>query len=102
MSTYYIYIQKVQNFQKKRKTNLCFCRAYTQLDELCALFKSTIVDPVLKPQSSSQQQPSTSQQRSREQRSRLEDDDPLRVPTRRPPQRAPGGWCVFPFKDIVL
>ncbi|XP_048727093.2 proteasome inhibitor PI31 subunit-like [Ostrea edulis] len=64
--------------------------AYTQLDELCALFKSTIVDAVVKPQSSSQ--PATSQQRSRDQRSRLEEDDPLRVPPRRPPQRAPGGW----------
>lgn len=70
------------------------CRAYTQLDELCALFKSTIVDAVVKPQSSSQ--PATSQQRSRDQRSRLEEDDPLRVPPRRPPQRAPGGWCVSP------
>ncbi|XP_062592078.1 proteasome inhibitor PI31 subunit-like, partial [Saccostrea cucullata] len=64
--------------------------AYKQLDELCSLFKSTVVEAVLKPPSRSQ--PSTSQERSRPQRSRLEDDDPLRVPPRRPPQRATGGW----------
>lgn len=65
-------------------------RTYKNLDELCALFKSSIVDPVLKPQSTTRSQPS--QERNRGQRSRLEEEDPLRVPTRRPPMRNPGGW----------
>lgn len=69
-------------------------RAFKNLDELCSLFKSTIVDPVLKPQSTSSAQTSTNTDRVRSQRSRLEDEDPLRVPPRRPPYRDTGGWYV--------
>lgn len=72
--------------------SLFSCRTYKNLDELCALFKSSIVDPVLKPQSTTRSQPS--QERNRGQRSRLEEEDPLRVPPRRPPMRNPGGWYV--------
>nr|XP_022301346.1 proteasome inhibitor PI31 subunit-like [Crassostrea virginica] len=67
-------------------------RAFKNLDELCSLFKSTIVDPVLKPQSTSSAPTSTNTDRVRGQRSRLEEEDPLRVPPRRPPYRDTGGW----------
>ena len=69
-------------------------RAFKNLDDLCSLFKSTVVDPVLKPQSTSSAPTSTNTDRVRGQRSRLEEEDPLRVPPRRPPYRDTGGWYV--------